>query len=118
MRIRLPFTNTTLWLVQRKGAIEDSKEEKSLGEYEDLSDYEEREDEPEYESGEDLKECFDYDELHLAYSGGSILEVMENLVEVGQTMGYNMEGCLGQSAKKRWIQELNMTTSDSFVAIR
>ncbi|GKE87225.1 hypothetical protein Tco_1564700, partial [Tanacetum coccineum] len=26
--------------------------------------------------------------------GGSILEVMEDLVEVGQTMGYNMEGCL------------------------
>ncbi|GJV95160.1 hypothetical protein Tco_1546737 [Tanacetum coccineum] len=27
-------------------------------------------------------------------SGGSILEVMEDLVEIGQTMGYNMEGCL------------------------
>ncbi|GKC14170.1 RNA-directed DNA polymerase, eukaryota [Tanacetum coccineum] len=26
--------------------------------------------------------------------GGSILQVMEDLVEVGQTMGYNMEGCL------------------------
>ncbi|GJX22165.1 hypothetical protein Tco_0226610 [Tanacetum coccineum] len=26
--------------------------------------------------------------------GGSILEVMENLVEVGQTMGYNIEGCM------------------------
>ncbi|GJY16331.1 hypothetical protein Tco_0386753 [Tanacetum coccineum] len=51
-----------------KCAIEDSKEEKSLGEYEDLSDYEDEPDEPEYESGEDSKECFDYDELHLAYS--------------------------------------------------
>ncbi|GJY96182.1 hypothetical protein Tco_0512543 [Tanacetum coccineum] len=27
-------------------------------------------------------------------SGGSILDVMEGLVEVGQTMGFNMEGCL------------------------
>ncbi|GJV08794.1 hypothetical protein Tco_1346450 [Tanacetum coccineum] len=27
-------------------------------------------------------------------SGGSILEVMKDLVKVGQTMGYNMEGCL------------------------
>nr|GEZ50221.1 RNA-directed DNA polymerase, eukaryota, reverse transcriptase zinc-binding domain protein [Tanacetum cinerariifolium] len=27
-------------------------------------------------------------------SGGSILEVMENLVDVGQAMGYNMEGCM------------------------
>nr|GFA17458.1 RNA-directed DNA polymerase, eukaryota, nucleotide-binding alpha-beta plait domain protein [Tanacetum cinerariifolium] len=26
-------------------------------------------------------------------SGGSILEVMEDLVEIGRTMGYNMEGC-------------------------
>ncbi|GJY44019.1 hypothetical protein Tco_0432232 [Tanacetum coccineum] len=26
--------------------------------------------------------------------GGSILEVMESLVEIGQTMGYNMEGCV------------------------
>nr|GEU94855.1 hypothetical protein [Tanacetum cinerariifolium] len=26
-------------------------------------------------------------------SGGSILEVMEDLVKIGQTMGYNMEGC-------------------------
>ncbi|GJT07387.1 microtubule-associated protein 70-2 [Tanacetum coccineum] len=57
-----------------KIGYEDSlNEEKSLGEYEDLSDYEyEPEDEPnepDYESGEDLKECFDYDELHLAYSG-------------------------------------------------
>ncbi|GKG39218.1 hypothetical protein Tco_0463363, partial [Tanacetum coccineum] len=38
-----------------KGAIEDSKEEKSHGEYEDLSDYEPEDelDEPEYESEED-----------------------------------------------------------------
>ncbi|GJY16658.1 RNA-directed DNA polymerase, eukaryota [Tanacetum coccineum] len=27
-------------------------------------------------------------------SGGSILELMESLVDVGQTMGYNMEGCM------------------------
>nr|GEX43955.1 hypothetical protein [Tanacetum cinerariifolium] len=26
--------------------------------------------------------------------GGSILEVMEDLIEVGQTIGYNMEGCM------------------------
>ncbi|GKD42791.1 RNA-directed DNA polymerase, eukaryota [Tanacetum coccineum] len=66
--------------------------------------------------------------------GGSILEVMEILVEVGQTMRYNMEGCLGQSAKKSpivgysggilcvWDSNMfvkdSVTTSDSFVAIR
>ncbi|GJZ81284.1 RNA-directed DNA polymerase, eukaryota [Tanacetum coccineum] len=26
-------------------------------------------------------------------SGGSIMDVIENLVDIGQTMGYNMEGC-------------------------
>ncbi|GJW30927.1 RNA-directed DNA polymerase, eukaryota [Tanacetum coccineum] len=26
--------------------------------------------------------------------GGSILDLMENLIEVGQTMGFNMEGCM------------------------
>lgn len=27
-------------------------------------------------------------------TGGSILDVMESVVEIGQTMGYNMDGCL------------------------
>nr|GFB92796.1 RNA-directed DNA polymerase, eukaryota [Tanacetum cinerariifolium] len=26
--------------------------------------------------------------------GGSLLDVMEDLIEAGQTMGYNMEGCM------------------------
>ncbi|GKA03420.1 hypothetical protein Tco_0676201 [Tanacetum coccineum] len=50
--------------------------------------------------------------------GGSILEVMESLVEIGQTMGYNMEGCLGQSAKKCWIQEINRKHKVNFVTIQ
>ncbi|GJZ98645.1 RNA-directed DNA polymerase, eukaryota, reverse transcriptase zinc-binding domain protein [Tanacetum coccineum] len=33
-------------------------------------------------------------------SGGSILQVMDDLVKVGQIMGYKMEGCLAQKAKK------------------
>ncbi|GJZ24483.1 hypothetical protein Tco_0561942 [Tanacetum coccineum] len=28
------------------------------------------------------------------YSGGSILQVIEDMVKVGKTMGYNMEGCI------------------------
>ncbi|GJV74554.1 RNA-directed DNA polymerase, eukaryota [Tanacetum coccineum] len=79
--------------------------------------------------------------------GGSILDVMEGLVEVGQTMGFNMEGCLknieaiisaqgdcqydyayspsvGYSGGLLCIWDPNMfskdsvTISDSFVAIR
>nr|GFB82297.1 hypothetical protein [Tanacetum cinerariifolium] len=30
----------------------------------------------------------------IPYSGGSILLVLDELVKVGQTMGYNMEGCM------------------------
>nr|GEV97455.1 hypothetical protein [Tanacetum cinerariifolium] len=50
-----------------KAAKEDLKEEPSLTKYDDESDYE-PEDEAEYESDEDSRECFDYDDLHLAYS--------------------------------------------------
>ncbi|GJU57999.1 RNA-directed DNA polymerase, eukaryota [Tanacetum coccineum] len=51
-------------------------------------------------------------------SGGSIMDVIENLVDIGQTMGYNMEGCLGQSTKKRWIRELNMKNKINFAAFQ
>nr|GEW05057.1 RNA-directed DNA polymerase, eukaryota [Tanacetum cinerariifolium] len=40
--------------------------------------------------------------------GGSILDVMENSVEIGQTMG------LGQPAKKGWIQEINRKHKERF----
>nr|GEU52410.1 putative RNA-directed DNA polymerase, eukaryota, reverse transcriptase zinc-binding domain protein [Tanacetum cinerariifolium] len=50
--------------------------------------------------------------------GGSIMDVIENLVEIGQTMGYNMEGCLGNLSKKRRIQELNTNNKINFVAIQ
>ncbi|GJT90855.1 hypothetical protein Tco_1079700 [Tanacetum coccineum] len=37
--------------------------------------------------------------------GGSILEILEEMITVGQTMGFSMEG-LGSKAKKDWIKEL------------
>ncbi|GJQ93572.1 RNA-directed DNA polymerase, eukaryota [Tanacetum coccineum] len=51
-------------------------------------------------------------------SGGSIMDVIENLVDIGQTMGYNMEGCLGQVTKKRWIKELNQKNRIKFIVIQ
>ncbi|GKB12027.1 RNA-directed DNA polymerase, eukaryota [Tanacetum coccineum] len=51
-------------------------------------------------------------------ASGSILEVMDELIKVGQTMGYNMDGCLGNKAKKRWIQELNTKHRVNFVALQ
>ena len=32
-------------------------------------------------------------------TGGSILSLIEELVKVGQTMGYNMEGCMNNLTK-------------------
>ncbi|GJX39469.1 RNA-directed DNA polymerase, eukaryota [Tanacetum coccineum] len=52
-------------------------------------------------------------------ASGSILEVMDELmINVGQTMGYNMDGCLGNKAKKGWIQELNTKHRVNFVALQ
>ncbi|GJW63473.1 hypothetical protein Tco_0115357, partial [Tanacetum coccineum] len=54
----------------------------------------------------------------MAIIRGSILEVMDDLVKVGQTMGYNMEGCLGHKAKKGWIKELYLKHRINFVALQ
>nr|GEV28198.1 RNA-directed DNA polymerase, eukaryota [Tanacetum cinerariifolium] len=50
--------------------------------------------------------------------GRSIPKVMGDLIEVGQTMGNNIEGCLGQLVKIRWIEELNRKHKVNFVAIQ
>nr|GEV20284.1 RNA-directed DNA polymerase, eukaryota [Tanacetum cinerariifolium] len=66
--------------------------------------------------------------------GGSILEVLDDMIKVGQTMGFTMEGCLkdmesiissqgdredlGFKAKKLWIRELNIKHKVSFLSIQ
>ncbi|GJV89200.1 RNA-directed DNA polymerase, eukaryota [Tanacetum coccineum] len=42
-------------------------------------------------------------------SGGSIMDVIENLVDIGQTMGYNMEGC------KKNLEDIVASHGDSQV---
>ncbi|GJY98751.1 RNA-directed DNA polymerase, eukaryota [Tanacetum coccineum] len=49
--------------------------------------------------------------------GDSILDVMEEIIKVGQTMGYNMEG-LGNKTKKGWIKELCHKHRINFLAIQ
>ncbi|GJV61055.1 RNA-directed DNA polymerase, eukaryota [Tanacetum coccineum] len=44
----------------------------------------------------------------LVNKGGSILQLMDDLVKAALTMGFNMEGCLTQKAKKDWVKELCM----------
>ncbi|GKD60173.1 RNA-directed DNA polymerase, eukaryota, partial [Tanacetum coccineum] len=51
-------------------------------------------------------------------TGGSMLCLMEELVWVGQAMGYNMEGCLAQKAKKDWVKELCIKNKVNFLAIQ
>nr|GEW28171.1 RNA-directed DNA polymerase, eukaryota, reverse transcriptase zinc-binding domain protein [Tanacetum cinerariifolium] len=49
--------------------------------------------------------------------GGSILDLMDQLVTVVQTMGYNMAG-LGNKAKRRWIKELCQKHRINFASIQ
>nr|GEZ64241.1 RNA-directed DNA polymerase, eukaryota [Tanacetum cinerariifolium] len=52
-------------------------------------------------------------------SGGLILEVMEELVKIRQTMGYNMEGCSKNlETNKKWIREINTKYQVNFAAIQ
>ncbi|GJZ47148.1 RNA-directed DNA polymerase, eukaryota [Tanacetum coccineum] len=58
------------------------------------------------------------------HNGGSILDVLEDMVKVGQSMGYNLEGCmkdiegLGHKSKKEWIKELNYKHKVNFLALQ
>ncbi|GJT05725.1 RNA-directed DNA polymerase, eukaryota [Tanacetum coccineum] len=49
---------------------------------------------------------------------GSILDVIEEIIKVGQTMGYNMQCCLGNKTKKGWIKELCHKHRINFLAIQ
>nr|GFB48470.1 RNA-directed DNA polymerase, eukaryota [Tanacetum cinerariifolium] len=49
--------------------------------------------------------------------GGFILEILEEMITVGQTMGFSMEG-LGSKAKKDWIRELISKHKVSFLSIQ
>ncbi|GJT04294.1 RNA-directed DNA polymerase, eukaryota [Tanacetum coccineum] len=50
--------------------------------------------------------------------GGSILEVIDDMIKVGQAMGFTMEGSLGSKAKKDWIKELNNKHKVNFLSIQ
>nr|GEV75738.1 RNA-directed DNA polymerase, eukaryota [Tanacetum cinerariifolium] len=49
--------------------------------------------------------------------GGSILDLMDEFVTIGQTMGYNMTG-LRNKAKRRWIKELCQKHRINFASIQ
>ncbi|GJU36876.1 RNA-directed DNA polymerase, eukaryota, reverse transcriptase zinc-binding domain protein [Tanacetum coccineum] len=51
-------------------------------------------------------------------TGGSILNLMDELVKVGQVMGYKMDGCLAQKAKKDWVKELCVRNKVNFMALQ
>nr|GEV75973.1 RNA-directed DNA polymerase, eukaryota [Tanacetum cinerariifolium] len=50
--------------------------------------------------------------------GGSVLEVMEEMIRVGQVLGYSMDGCLGRKPKKEWIKELTIKNKINFLSIQ
>ncbi|GJT94905.1 RNA-directed DNA polymerase, eukaryota, partial [Tanacetum coccineum] len=51
-------------------------------------------------------------------TGGSILSLLDELVKVGQVMGYNMDGRLAQKAKKDWVKELCVRNKVNFLALQ
>ncbi|GJW03090.1 RNA-directed DNA polymerase, eukaryota [Tanacetum coccineum] len=51
-------------------------------------------------------------------TGGSILNLLDDVVKVGQVMGYNMDGCLAQKAKKDWVQELCVKNKVNILALQ
>ncbi|GKC30331.1 RNA-directed DNA polymerase, eukaryota [Tanacetum coccineum] len=61
------------------------------------------------------------------HNGGSVLGVLDDIIKVGQSMGYTMEGCakdleniigLGHKTKKEWIKELACKYKLNFLAIQ
>nr|GEW67986.1 RNA-directed DNA polymerase, eukaryota [Tanacetum cinerariifolium] len=55
---------------------------------------------------------------HNAHNGGLILEVLDDMIRVGQSMGYVMEGCLGHKTKNEWVKELNIKHKVNFLALQ
>ncbi|GKB00906.1 RNA-directed DNA polymerase, eukaryota [Tanacetum coccineum] len=57
-------------------------------------------------------------------NGGSILDVLDDMVRVGHAMGYELEGCtkdierLGHKSKKEWLKELILKHKVNFLAIQ
>ncbi|GJW59932.1 RNA-directed DNA polymerase, eukaryota [Tanacetum coccineum] len=49
---------------------------------------------------------------------GSILSLLDDVVKVGQVMGYKMDGCLAQKAKKDWVKELCVKNKVNFLALQ
>ncbi|GJR39911.1 RNA-directed DNA polymerase, eukaryota, partial [Tanacetum coccineum] len=53
-----------------------------------------------------------------AKSGESVLGILEEVIRVGQAMGFSMGGCLGNKTKKEWVKELINKNNLNFIAIQ
>nr|GEZ89776.1 RNA-directed DNA polymerase, eukaryota [Tanacetum cinerariifolium] len=56
--------------------------------------------------------------IDIKRTGGSLLTVMEELIKVGKTMGYNMKGCLNPKAKKDWVMEICVSHKVNFLTLQ
>ncbi|GJR27712.1 RNA-directed DNA polymerase, eukaryota [Tanacetum coccineum] len=59
-----------------------------------------------------------YVQRKVVKNGGSVLDVMEDMIRVGKAMGFSMEGSLGHKTKKEWIKELSSKNKINFMAIQ
>ncbi|GKA10508.1 RNA-directed DNA polymerase, eukaryota [Tanacetum coccineum] len=54
----------------------------------------------------------------LPRTGGSMIGLLQDVVKVGQVMGFKMEGCLAEKVKKDWVKELSIKNKVNFLAIQ
>nr|GEZ58993.1 RNA-directed DNA polymerase, eukaryota [Tanacetum cinerariifolium] len=70
------------------------------------------------ENGTDSACSGHFKKSDIPYSSGSILLVMDELVKVGQTMGYNMEGCMKNIEEIIESQGVNVIIMGDFNEVR
>ncbi|GJU71291.1 RNA-directed DNA polymerase, eukaryota, partial [Tanacetum coccineum] len=70
------------------------------------------------DDGADSVRSGNFKKSEIPRTGGSILSLLDELVKVGQVMGYNMDGCLAQKAKKDWVKELCVRNKVNFLALQ
>nr|GFA82330.1 RNA-directed DNA polymerase, eukaryota [Tanacetum cinerariifolium] len=85
----------------------DEKEDSEIGSYEEVPNGED------VKNVEDLEGHFKMSEV--PKSGGFILQLIENLVKVGEIVGYDMKGCMKNMEE---IIELQGANDDYFVMVR
>ncbi|GJZ26819.1 RNA-directed DNA polymerase, eukaryota [Tanacetum coccineum] len=84
----------------------------------DIEEHDKKDEESKQESGATKSVCSGhFKKSEIPRTRGSILNLMDELVKVGQTMGYNMEGPCPKG-QKDWVKELCEKNKVNFLALQ